>query len=153
MVRLVELRPWVRIRTESGAPPWTRRQQVYLVRFDVQRRGLPILPDAQTREVKIFGDRPRRKPALQGVYASGSCRSLLCEPLFAASHLPRSDFMSPINPVLATPHIAITVESNGASRIIHFVYCRAFCGLIYTSEIVKTFNHKMWYNYLGCVKG
>jgi len=109
MVWIIKLRARMRVWSRPLTPARSGWQQVYLVRFDIQWLGLPILPYAAPREVKIFGDRPRREPALQGVYASGSCRSLLCEPLFAASHLPRSDFMSPINPVLVTPHIAISV--------------------------------------------
>lgn len=46
MVRLVELRARMRVWSGSLAPARPGRQQVHLVRFDVQRLGLPILPYA-----------------------------------------------------------------------------------------------------------
>ena len=94
MVRLVELRPWVRIRPESGTPAWPRRQQVHLVRFDVQRRWLPILPDAQTREVMAWrgmsgfplirqhrakaGMRPWMPNSRQPKWTSGPSKLMVC---------------------------------------------------------------------------
>ena len=46
MVRLVKLRTWVRVWSGPAAPAWPGRQQVHLVRLDVQRLGMPLLPDA-----------------------------------------------------------------------------------------------------------
>ena len=48
MVRFVELRPRMRVWTEQVAPTRPGRQQVHLVRLDVQRLGMPLLPDAPT---------------------------------------------------------------------------------------------------------
>ena len=46
MVRLVELRTRMRVWSRPIASTRPGRQQVHLVRFDVQRLGLPLLPDA-----------------------------------------------------------------------------------------------------------
>ena len=51
MVRIVELRARMRVRPGSPSPARARRQQVHLVRFDFQRIGLPLFPDAPPREV------------------------------------------------------------------------------------------------------
>ena len=45
MVRLVQLRTWVRVWSGSAAPAWSGRQQVHLVRLDLKRLGLPLLSD------------------------------------------------------------------------------------------------------------
>ncbi len=46
MVRLVELRAWVRVWSGPAAPAWSGRQQVHLVRLDLERLGLSVLPYA-----------------------------------------------------------------------------------------------------------
>ncbi len=51
VVRVVELRAWVHIRSEQTAQAWARQQQVHLVWFDLERRGMSVLSDSATREV------------------------------------------------------------------------------------------------------
>ena len=52
MVRVVQLWAQLHLFAEQAPSPWTRRQQVHLVRFDLHRCGVHLLPDETTREVK-----------------------------------------------------------------------------------------------------
>ena len=51
MVRLVVIRIGVSVLADRKAPPWTRCQQVHLVRLDKHRPSLPLQPERNTREV------------------------------------------------------------------------------------------------------
>ena len=52
MVRIVQLRAQLHLFAEQDSSSRTRRQQVHLVRLDIDRRGVHLLADEATREVK-----------------------------------------------------------------------------------------------------
>ena len=70
MVRLVKLWLGVHPLPDAQTPPRSRRQQVHLVRFHLQRLRLHPQPDRQAREV-IFGYSPQLDDTIWGSRWSG----------------------------------------------------------------------------------